>query len=72
MKNFTRVLDLERTQRDGKPGASVEVQAHEGAGIAQVADIAGTPAVFRTRSIDVDPAALERARIIPPGADGEY
>jgi Mrp family chromosome partitioning ATPase len=72
VKNFTRLFDLERTQRDGHPEASTEASAHDKGGIAEVTEIAGTPAVFRTPSISVDPVALERERILPCGAGGPY
>jgi protein-tyrosine kinase len=72
VKNFTRLFDLERTQRDGSPDVSGEARGSEASEIAQVAEMAGAPAVFRTPSIDVDPVALERARILRPGAGGEY
>jgi Mrp family chromosome partitioning ATPase len=72
VKNFTRLFDLERTQRDGNADASTEAVARDKGGGAEVTEIAGTPAIFRTPSIDVDPAALERQRILPAGAAGPY
>ncbi len=71
MKNFTRLFDLERTQRDGKSDAPSHLPANESNDVAQVAEITGTP-VFRTPSVGVDPLLLERERILPPGAAGEH
>ena len=48
------------------------VSAHESTDVAQVSEIAATPAVFRTPCIEVDPLSLERSRILPSGAAGEY
>ena len=72
MKNFTRLFDLERTQHDGSSEVATETSTREKSGVAEVTDFAGTPAVFRTPSIDVDPVALERERILPAGAGGQY
>jgi protein-tyrosine kinase len=72
VKNFTRLFDLERTQRDGKADSLSEAAMHEQGDVAQIAEIAGSQVVFRTPSVDVDTAALERARIMRPGAGGQY
>jgi len=72
VKNFTRLFDLERTQRDGGPEGSTEAAAREKGGIAERAEHSGAPTVHRTPSIDVDPAALERERILPAGAGGPH
>jgi len=72
VKNFTRVLDLERSQRDGAAEALAEVPANEEANLA-VAEIASTaPEIYRTPSVNVSPALLERERILPPGAGGAH
>ncbi|MEJ1964414.1 MAG: CpsD/CapB family tyrosine-protein kinase [Gammaproteobacteria bacterium] len=51
---------------------STEASAHEKGEVAEVTEIAGSPAVFRTPSIEVDAVALERERILPCGAGGPY
>lgn len=61
MKNFTRLFDLERTPLDGAQAPSDVV--------APVMDFSAS-AVLRTAPVKVDPAALERARILPSGAGG--
>ena len=73
MKNFTRLFDLERTQRDGTTDALAKVPANEEDNDVAVAEVASTPPeVYRTPSLDVDPAVLERERILPAGAGGEH
>jgi protein-tyrosine kinase len=72
VKNFTRLFDLERTQRDGKADLSAEAVASDGGDVAHVAEVAATRVVYRTPSIDVDPGVIERSRILPPGAGGQY
>ena len=70
MKNFTRLFDLERTQRDGKADSPPQVSANENG--ADVTDLSTVTGVFSTPSIGVDPLLLERERILPPGAGGEH
>lgn len=83
MKNFTRLFDLERTQRDGSAEALAEAPdrdeknlattpAREEMNLAPVADSPSAPVFYRTPSISVDPVLLERERILPPGAGGPY
>ena len=72
MKNFTRVFDLERTQRDGKPDSPPELAPNQDHDVARVADIHAATTVFNTPSIDADPLVIERERILPPGAGGEH
>jgi protein-tyrosine kinase len=73
VKNFTRLFDLERTQRDGTAEALAEVPANEEENDSAVAEIASTPpGVYRTPSLNADPLVLERERILPAGASGEH
>jgi Mrp family chromosome partitioning ATPase len=69
VKNFTRLFDLERTQRDGKADLPPDL-AHKDD--ANVADIHSATHVFQTPSIDADAAVIERERILSPGAGGEH
>ncbi len=69
VKNFTRLLDLERTQRDGKPDLP-PVSPRRTTRTSR--DIHSATHVFPTPSIDVDPLVLERERILPPGAGGAH
>lgn len=70
MKNFTRLLDLERAQRDGAAEALAE--APEDNAVATVSEFASPPASYRTPSVNVDPLLLERERILPAGASGPH
>jgi Mrp family chromosome partitioning ATPase len=70
VKNFTRLFDLERAQRDGAASALAEVPGETN--VAVVAELRDTPAAYRTPSIDVDPLVLERERILPAGAGGPH
>lgn len=70
MKNFTRLLDLERVQRDGAGEALAETPGENG--VPAVAEFASVPATYRTPSITVDPLVLERERILPAGAGGPH
>jgi Mrp family chromosome partitioning ATPase len=72
VKNFTRLFDLERTQRDGKADSPPELAPNEDSPVARVADIHAATTVFHTPSIEVDPVLLERERILAPGAAGEH
>lgn len=69
MKNFTRLFDLERTQRDGKADSPADLAHKEDA---HVADIHSATHVFQTPSVGADPIVLERERILAPGAAGEH
>jgi protein-tyrosine kinase len=68
VKNFTRLLDLERAQRDGVALA----EAPEDQSVAEVSEFAAPPASYRTPSLNADPALLERERILPAGAGGPH
>ena len=70
MKNFTRLFDLERAQRDGSAEALAE--APEDQSVAAVDDFGGPPSVYRTPSLNIDPLVLERERILPAGAGGPH
>lgn len=70
MKNFTRLLDLERAPRDGAAEALAETP--DEMSVAPVAEFASPPATYRTPSINADPLLLERERILPAGAGGRY
>ncbi len=60
MKNFTRLFDLERTEREGG-GSELQDQT-----------TAAQERPERARTVAVDPALLERERILPAGAAGPY
>jgi protein-tyrosine kinase len=73
VKNFTRLFDLERTQRDGTATATAEAPSDIArAEKNDVGDLSATQSMVRTPPIEVDPALLERERILPPGAGGEH
>ena len=70
MKNFTRLFDLERSQRDGTADSPPQAPTRENG--AEVTEISTATHVYDTPSIAVDPLVLERERILPPGATGEH
>ncbi len=65
-------MDLDREQRDGTAEVLAELPANEEKSVAEIAEIAGSPSIYRTPSINVDPVLLERERILPAGAGGQY
>jgi protein-tyrosine kinase len=71
VKNFTRLFDLDRAQRDGSAERDSPPVARADAADSPVMDFTAS-SVFRTRCIEVSPGSLENARILPPGAGGTY
>jgi Mrp family chromosome partitioning ATPase len=73
VKNFTRLFDLERAQRDGTADALAELPANEEEKVAVVAEAGSSPPeLHRTPSLNVNPVVLERERILPQGAGGVH